>query len=50
MSEYPEYMYVTRPDGTTIRGKVTPHPVFGFPTTPPLSEWEEVNEDVEVVK
>jgi hypothetical protein len=37
-----DYMYVTLPDGTEIRGKVTMDPVYGFPTTPPLSEWEVV--------
>lgn len=40
----PEYMYVTLPDGTTIRSKTTPDPEHGFPTTPPLSEWETVTE------
>jgi hypothetical protein len=38
----PEFMYVDLPDGTTLRGKVTPDPVWGFPTTPPIAEWEVV--------
>lgn len=39
---FPEYVYVDLPDGRVIRGKTTPDPVWGFPTTPPLSEWEVV--------
>ena len=44
MDDHPEYMYVEFPDGTTRRCKTTPHPVFGFPTTPPLTDpaWEVV--------
>jgi hypothetical protein len=41
-SGVPEFMYVDLPDGTMIRGRCTPHPIHGFPTTPPLSEWEVV--------
>lgn len=42
-----EFMYVTLPDGSQIRGPITLDPTFGFPTTPPLSEWERVPEDAE---
>lgn len=43
----PEFMYVTLPDGTVIRGPVTSHPQWGFPTTPPLAEWEKYTPEEE---
>lgn len=42
------YMYVTFPDGTVRRCLSTPHPLYGFPTTPGLDSpaWEVVADEV----